>query len=316
MSATELGHPFTDVKFFLSPAKINAKTITIGDANFLNSMTTKFAGQCVRCVGSIESGIFKPDRTYFRNAENTAWDPDTGYRHLHDADEDEAGGLFRDILLANISDYLIADMNFPIGNIFHRSFTAGSGISDFRVSMTLFSGALTNDYSQIALQGGQLTFRYPSAFTIRGSTETGAMMSIKYGIGVSDVVDLESLDPRYGLESCDVENIERNYNIISSDGTSWTLEPTSEPVAQPLHKGYKVNHIPGTEVTFSRFDTINNEVISKKTSDVPISGDVDVGNVFRLGIKTNTTLSRFYHMSGFRVVGKMPNYYWPPAPLV
>lgn len=316
MSVEEIGHPFTDVNFFISPAKLNAKTVTIGDANFLNSLTTKFAGQCVRCIGSIESGIFKPDRTYFRNAENTAWDPDTGIKHLHNADEDEAGGLFRDILLANISDYLIADMNFPISDAFHKTFTSGGGISDFRVSMTLFTGSLTNDYSQVALQGGALTFQFPSAFAIRGSTETGALTTIKYGIGVSDVVDLENLDPRFGLESCDVEDIERNYNIISSDGTSWTLEPTSEPVAQPLHKGYKVNHIPGVEVTFSRFDTLNNEVISKKTSDVPISGDTEPGKVFRLGVKTNeASTQRFYHMNGFRVVGKMPDFYWPPEPL-
>jgi hypothetical protein len=100
----EIGFPFSGEQYAISQAKLNAKTVLMADANFLQSLQITYAGQLVRCIGTATNGIFSPNRTYFRNESNTGWIADTQFIHLHNAASDVAGGLYRDIVRVNTHD--------------------------------------------------------------------------------------------------------------------------------------------------------------------------------------------------------------------
>lgn len=284
----------------------------MADANFLQSLQQTFAGQCVRCIGTVTNGIFKPNRTYFRNESNTGWVPDTQFIHFHDAATDEAGGLYRTIRLHNMHDFASGDFFFPNASLFKKTITGTSDIINQGDRVDFSTESVTNGHAIGTLQGGTMNIGLGSAWAINGFATSGSRMTIKMGIGVEQVHLIAPIDRRYGLEACDSVGTARNYNLYTGDGSTWSIEPTSEAVQQTAPRGLLLVHSPGFWVKMFR-NTAGAETFSIKTTHLPISGSVASSKPFNLGYKTNEAVAKQYKLFSLQIVAAPALNLWPNA---
>jgi hypothetical protein len=308
----EYGLPFDSINWEISAAKLNNKTWLVCDADFIADYGQHLRGMPVRIIGSKTNGIFRPDRSYFWSADNSHWIEDTGISHLHNLDTDEAGGLYRNILLANISNYYEMNMLHPNSNRF-VVLVSGGAVNTTANGVELVTDNIANDWAQIKLPGGAIDLRKPCAVDINGYSMSGKNFAAKIGIGMENVTATEGLTQRFGIEVCDVANTQRTWNLASGDGTAWTMEPTSEACERTTSQGWKLELLPLQNVKYSRLDSSNFDIISIKTSNVPGTGQTAVGNVFAAGYKTNETVIKTYFLSALRIIGKLPNYFLAPS---
>lgn len=284
----------------------------MADANFLQSMQSTFAGQCVRCIGTAINGIFKPNRTYFRNESNTGWIPDTQFIHLHNSNSDEAGGLYRDIVRVNSHDIASGPFFFPNASLFKKTITGTSDIINQGDRVDLSVESVTNGYCIAGLQGGTLNIGVPSVWAINGFATSGSRMTVKIGLGVEHVNLVAPIDRRYGLEACDSVGTSRNYNLYTGDGASWSIEPTSEAVQQTAPRGFLFSHTPGQNVRMYR-NTSGAETFSIKTTHVPVSGAVTSAKPFNIGYKTNEAVAKQYKLFSLVINATPALNLWPNA---
>ena len=309
----EAGYPFTGTLYNITPARLNAKTVLIADANYLAALNTTYAGMCVRCIGTVSAGIFKPNRTYFRNESNTGWIEDTQFRHRHNRDTDEAGGLLRTIQLMNIHDTIDYQAGFfPSAKMFKLTKTGTSDIIDQGDRVDFSVENVTNGYCIGNLQGGLLDIGVQSAFAIYGFATSGSRMTVKIGIGMEHVNLAPTIDRRYGVEACDTSGSARPYNINTGDGTSSSNEPTNEQVQQTAARGLLFLHTPGQNVKMIRF-VGGIETISIKTTHIPVTGTVQSNKPFTIGYKTNEAVAKQWKLYSMKIASKPPNTLWPNA---
>lgn len=312
ITVPEYGLPFDSVNWQISAAKLNNKTWLVCDADFAAAYGQHLRGMPVRIIGTKTNGIFRPDRSYFWSADNSHWIEDTGIIHLHDVDTDEAGGLYRNVLLANINNYYETNMLHPTASKF-VILVQGSAVNTTSNGVELVTDNIANDWSQIKLPGGALDLRKPCAVDIAGYCNSGKNMSAKLGIAMENVTATEGLNQRFGIEVCDVASSQRTWNVASGDGTTWTMEPSSEPVERISSQGFKLELSPLQNVKYSRVDANGFDVISIKTSNIPGTGQTSIGNVFSAGYKTNETVIKTMFINSLRIIGKLPNMYLSPS---
>jgi hypothetical protein len=312
----EIGLPFNDANLWLSQAKLNAKSWLIADADFLAAYGQLFRGMPMRCVGSVTNGIFQPDRSYFVSSDGTQILPDTGILHRHNDETDEAGGRFRNILLSNMNDYYQTELLNPTANHFLQRVLGGSTVQTTAYGVECVTDNITNNYAMARLPGGCLDLRQPCAFDAFAWVNSGVMCTTKIGIGMEDVQAGEPLYQRFGLEQCDVANSARTWNIVTGDGISWTMEPTSENVARTSGQGFKMDLTPLERVRYTRVDLNGFDTISEKGTNVPGSTDLTPGWVFGFGIRTNTTEEKRFILNMLRIIGKTSDYGFAPGPHV
>ncbi len=312
VSNPEIGFPFSGTQYQISQSKLTAKTNLMADADYLQAMNVTYPGQMVRCIGTKIRGIFRPNRTYFRNESNTGWVPDTQFIHLHNQNTDEAGGLLRDIHRSNIHDVAQAKYYWPSAALFKKT---AVGLSDIlnqgdRVDFSVES--ITNSYCNGNLQGGTIDIGGKSAFAIYGYATSGSRMTLKIGVGMEQVHIAAPIDRRYGLEACDTAGSSRNYNIDTGDGTTWSLEPTSESVQQTGPRGLLMTHEPAANVKMHRY-VGGVETFNIKTSHVPVSGTIQSIKPFSIGYRTNESAAKQYRLFSLVIEAKTPTALWPNA---
>lgn len=308
----EIGHPFSGVQYHISQSKLTAKTNLMADADYLQALNLTYAGQLVRCIGTKIRGIFRPNRTYFRNESNTGWVPDTQFVHLHNFATDDAGGLIRDVHRVNIHDLAQAHYYWPNASLFKKTITGTSDIINQGDRVDFSVENVTNGYCVGNLQGGTIDIGVKSAFAISGFATSGSRMTLKIGIGLEQVQVAAPIDRRYGLEACDTAGSSRNYNIDTGDGTTWSLEPTSEAVQQTIPRGLLMTHEPAANVKLHRF-VGGVETFNIKTSHVPVTGTIASIKPFTLGYKTNEAVAKQYKLYSLVIEAKAPSALWPNA---
>ena len=307
---SEIGFPFSGEQYAISQSKLSAKTVTMADANYLQSMSQTYAGQCVRCIGTVTNGIFKPNRTYFRNESNTGWVPDTQFIHFHDALTDEAGGLYRNIRLHNMHDVASGPFFYPNASLFKKTVTGTSDIIDQGDRVDFSTESVTNGYVIGTLQGGTTNAGLSSAFALNGFATSGSRMTLKIGMGVEAVHLVAPIDRRYGIEACDSVGTSRNYNMLSGDGSSWSIEPTSEAVQQTAPKGFVMFHSVGFHLKLFR-NTTGGETFSIKTTHLPVSGAITSSKPFNIGYKTNEAVAKQYKLYSLVINAAPALNLWP-----
>lgn len=308
----EIGYPFSGTQYHISQAKLTAKTNLMADADYLQAMNVTYAGQLVRCIGTKIRGIFRPNRTYFRNESNTGWIPDTQFIHLHNREADDAGGLIRHVNRVNIHDQATAHYYWPAAGLFKKTITGTSDILNQGDRVDFSVEPITNGYCNGNLQGGTIDIGGRSAFAIAGFATSGTRMTVKIGVGMELVHVAAPIDRRYGLEACDTAGSSRNYNIDSGDGTTWSLEPTSESVQQTAPRGLLMTHEPAANVKLHRY-VGGVETFNIKTSHVPVTGTVQSIKPFSIGYKTNESQAKQYKLYSLRIEAKTPTTLWPNA---
>lgn len=309
---SEIGYPWSGEQYPFSQAKANAKTITIADANFLQSLQTTYAGMCVRCIGTVTNGVFRPNRTYFRNESNTGWIPDTQFVHLHNAATDAAGGLFSDIVKVNTHQNANFCGYWPTKEMFKKTVTGTSDIINQGDRVDFSVESVTNGYCIGGLQGGTISMAYWSAWGISGFATSGSRMTVKIGMGVEQVHLVAPVDRRYGLEACDSVGTTRNYNLYTGDGSTWSIEPTSEAIQATAPKGFHFVYNPGQYVKMFR-NTAGAETFSIKTTHIPVSGAIESSKPFNVGYKTNEGVAKQYKLYSLVVNATPPEALWPNA---
>lgn len=315
IAVPEYGLPFDAVNWELSAAKFNTKTILVCDADYAAAYGGQLRGMMVRIIGTKTNGIFSPDHSYFWSSDNTRWIEDTGIEHLHNLDTDEAGGLYRNVLLANISNYYETNMIHPNSNRFVLTLQ-GSAVNTTANGIELVQTATANDFAQIRLPGGALDLRKQCAFSISGYASSGKNMTSKIGVAMENVGATEGLTQRFGLEVCDIASTLRTWNLVSGDGTAWNMEATSEAVERTTPQAINMVLNPLQNVKFTRTDVNNFDVITVKTTNIPGTSQTAIGNVWGLGYKTNETAAKTFFLNSLRILGKLPNHYLAPAQLV
>jgi hypothetical protein len=298
--------------YHISQAKLTAKTNLMADADYLQALNVTYAGQLVRCIGTKVRGIFRPNRTYFRNESNTGWVPDTQFVHLHNAATDDAGGLIRDVHRVNIHDIAQFAGYWPNAAMFKITKTGTSDIINQGDRVDFSVEPLNNGYINGNLQGGTIDVGQKSAWCINGFATSGSRMTVKIGIGMEQVHIAAPIDRRYGLEACDTAGSSRNYNIDTGDGTTWSLEPTSQAVQQSAPHGMLMTHEPAANVKLHRL-VGGVETFNIKTSHVPVTGTVQSIKPFGIGYKTNESVAKQYKLFSLKIEGKTAVGLWPNA---
>ena len=310
---SEIGYPFSGEQYSISQAKLNAKTVLTADANFLQSLQTTYAGQLVRCIGSITNGIFSPNRTYYRNESNTGWITDTQFVHLHNAGTDVAGGLLSDIIKVNTHNNANFCGYWVNKEMFKKTVTGTSDILNQGDRVDLSVESVTNGHCIAGLQGGTVNMGdFIQAWAINGFATSGSRMTIKIGLGVEQVNLVAPIDRRYGVEACDSIGTARNYNLYTGDGSTWSIEPTSEAVQQTAPRGFHFIFIPGLWVKMYR-NVAGAETFSIKTTHIPVSGTVESNKPFNIGYKTNEGVAKQYKLYSLVINVSPPKNLWVNA---
>lgn len=310
---SEIGHPFSAEQYTISQAKLSAKTITMANADFLQAMQTTYAGQAVRCIGTKTNGIFSPNRTYYRNESNTGWIPDTQFIHLHNAATDVAGGLYSDIVKINTHQLACFTGYWSNKEMFKKTVTGTSDIINQGDRVDFSVESVTNGYAIGNLQGGTINMGFWSTFGLSGFATSGSRMTIKIGVGIEHVNLVAPIDRRYGLEACDSVGSARNYNLYTGDGSTWSIEPTSEAVQGTIAKGFHFIYSPGQYVKMFRTGSGGAETFSIKTTHIPVSGTIEGNKPFTIGYRTNEAVAKQYKLSSLVINATPPTALWPNA---
>lgn len=312
LTFTEIGYPFSGEQYNISQAKLNAKTIITANADFLQSLQTTYAGQLVRCIGTRFNGIFAPNRTYFRNESNTGWIPDTQFVHFHNAPTDIAGGLLSDIIKVNTHQNANFWGYWPNKEMFKKTITGTSDILNQGDRVDFSVESVTNGYCIGGLQGGTMNLGDIIVWAINGFATSGSRMTIKIGVGVEQVHLVAPIDRRFGVEACDSVGTARNYNLYTGDGSTWSIEPSSEAVQQTVARGLHFVLFPGFNVKMFR-SVAGAETVSIKTTHIPASGTIESTKPFNIGYKTNESVAKQYKLYSLVINASPPVSVWPNA---
>ena len=312
VAADEACHYIDENTSGISPQRFNARGRTAGTAAYLLALSPTFPGQSIRCIKS-GSASLQVDRSYSRDSNNSKWLPETGIRHFHDADNDAAGGFYRDIIGRNFSEYVMIDPGTMTIEHFYREVSGGAVWANTSGGISLTTNSGAGAYGFLQTPGPAISFIKWSLAGIRAQFSSGTRMTLKWGIRMEQV----NVDPtgnmRAGIEACDTAGVARNFNIVSGDGNTWTSSPTLEPVATTDGRGYRVGLEPGAYVYFvvKNWDQ-DTETITFKTTNIPpkINAVTSSSDAFRIGYRTNEAASKILNFYNMRVIAGTHPYYW------
>lgn len=302
----ELGEPFSDVQWQLSTSKLNVKTVTIWDGDSILAYGQKQRGQYFRCIKDSTGGVLKQDRTYVVSADGTRISPEVGIIHRHDAETDAAGGTYKDILSYNVDKYYLVEMMHPTASKFITTVSNASTVATTDNGVEVTSDAISQAFAQANLPGGTVSFTDDICLNLWMYVNSGQMVTCKLGVGMENVSAQQGLNQRIGLDVCDVANTPRNWNLVGGTGSTWSMDPTSEPVARQSQRAYQLRHLPLQNIRFARIDDVGLESITIKTTSVPGTGQTNVGRSFVLGIKANENAAKKAVLSSLRSLAPLP----------
>jgi len=283
-----------------SAARMNQKCNTIDTGAALAALSSTYAGQIVTST-TTETG-FSADTMYQRNAANNAWVA-IEKKHDHSANTDPAGGLFSDILIANISKLVDLNQPSPHAVDFNNTGTGGTTGDDISSGIwrvKLDTGTAASNYRQ-ADRGTGIKLDFGNKIMWQAKLEQQAVSSsIQSRMGVQMEPANSSQIPSnkcLGFEFCDTNGV--NYMISSGDGSSRSV--LNSGVAYAGVHSVKFLYTPTANIV----GTVDSTVVTKG-SNLPNSGAVDQDKTTRFGISTTNTTTKTLYVYAYRVVG-LPN---------
>lgn len=291
---------------FFSPARFNRKTNTHLTGSQIASLNPTYPNQLVVCTLT-EAG-FTADTAYLRNTANTAWIGLTAGRHKHDADNETSGGLFSDILHANVNKAFWINCINPAAGEFQKETANGGSIADEptagRIGIT--TGTTNGGYGHLGKSGVKMNFARNSKFMFKGYATVNTFLSVRLGVAMENVNSGLDVLRKYGLEACDSAGVARNYDVISADGTTRSAVASTEDVSQSSAKAYVLEHVTAQDVKFYS----NNVLMVTKTTNVPASSRT--GGIYNAGagIKTNNVSTKNLYLYGIALAGAVSDEVW------
>jgi hypothetical protein len=292
-----LGELFTGDSHY-SPPRVNAHGWLVGTGDEIAAVPDTFQVPAALCIEN-GSGFIK-DVVYYSQYNSsmvrTGWLPFSP-KHLHDADDDVAGGLLSDIFIANMGRFVFQLLHTPRAAQFTVNKTGTNAtIVDTAVAgdeyMKITTGApAANDLVTGTRSGITPDWGKPLVLQVMSHTPTATNMTGRTGVGMERMEEGTNDLKKIGLEDCSVSTPKRQ--IITADGntSSRTLTTTTEDISTS-NKSHKLIFASGTNVKYYVDGVLN----TTKGNNIPSSGTITRDKLIRIGIKTTNTVEKIYEI--------------------
>jgi hypothetical protein len=297
MSIPNLGEPFTGDSHY-SPPRVNAHGWLVGTGDEIAAIPNTFQVPAALCIEN-GSGFIK-DVVYYSQYNSTmvrtGWLPFSP-KHLHDADDDIAGGLLSDIFNTNMGRFVFQLIHTPRAAQFTINKTgtnativdvvaAGDEYMKITTGTPAANDLVTGTRSGITPDWGK-----PIYWQVMSFISVGTSLLARTGCGIERMEEGTNDLKKIGLEDCSVSAVNRQ--IVTADGntSSRTLTTSTEPISTG-NKSHKLIHNPGVNVKYYVDGVIN----TTKSNNIPASGTITRDKLIRLGIKTTNTIEKVYEV--------------------
>jgi hypothetical protein len=304
---SNLGPPFEDDEDY-SPARANAKGVHRDTgANLVALASTKQLGLVIPTDTS--GGLIK-NVTYYVDYNSSfnriSFEP-IFHTHYHDADTNEAGGRFLDILNINMQEFVevnwVAHQADPAGfweiNASNGVITKfGAAGDSYHMIDTL---AATNNHITATMAGAR--FEWSDIITLIFQTDLNRNTNIlaRTGLNADRVSDTPSTSRRImAIEGCDGHGV--NWVMLNANGNSGSLVVTATTInlSSGADHTFLMQHIPADKQTLTFDGTLNATSITNIADD----GTSERLRLFRWGVKlpagTLNITQKLYYM---RMIG-------------
>ena len=292
---------------FGSPARLNRKTILHDTADHLDVMSPIYPNMAV--IPTSSNLNWTKDQIYIRNSDNTAWLGGGSGKHLHDSDTDAAGGLFRDIIFANMASVYWENLINPTAADFQKegAGTISDNIANARVLFS--SGGVAGQYVSGGRSGVGVSFVSKSKFIVKMNVNAANQLTARVGVcgeRVDAAVGGDTLQ-KYGIEVCDSAGTSMDWSMFTADGSSTrgTVTATGQSVAPGSVKAYKLIYTPATNVKLFVNAADTSTPATTLTTGVPAGGGVSGFRNVGVGIRANTTATRELYLHGLGFIGRI-----------
>lgn len=291
----------------VSAARMNSKTIWKGTGSQLASLSPLYPGQIA--VSFDATGGFSADAVYYRSADNQSWLPLSMSKHLHDTDFDESGGLFSNIVQANIYDTFWINLLHPQTADFFSD-SSGGTVTDSPTATSgkvrIETGVIANNYVHACKYGIKLSFLYKSRFSVKMGLDQGTALVTRVSVCGESTNGANDNKRKYGIEGCDSTGA--NWQLFSGNGTARTGSiDTGAPLiagADSTGVNYRMDLTPNADVKFY-LNGVNCGANCTKSTNVPSTSDSGLDYVIRIGSKTTNTVSKKIGLWGVSLAGRV-----------
>lgn len=285
-----------------SPAVANRGFVFEGTGADIAALGTSTGVQIARCT--VSGSGFTADKVYFRKVDGT-WEVLNMTQHTHDQNDQDSGGLLSDILYANTNLVYTQQKWGWIGNTMFNEFAGtGAGVfSDIATGSTkLATGAVNTSYVNMITSGRKHDWASPSRLDIRFRVDSSTSIIARAGVCVDSLSGSNSSAVQYGIEGCDSSGV--NIQLVSSDGTTRSVQGTTAPLSTTAAQYYRIEHIPGSPSSVKLTTGMSTSPFwIKTTNPIPATG-ASRGNVntVSMGVKTQDTTVKNMYVWGFTFV--------------
>lgn len=297
------GAPFSADEL-VSAAKLNKKTLTYTSDI---SMEVKLPGQIF--IHETDNGSFLKDDVSMWNHDEDGYVFLSQSKHLHNADTNQAGGLMRDILAANIGNFL--QFSKPIGLAIEEFTSSGSGGSTTKDpssgAIKLDTSTGSGNYRVLQMTGVRPSFgQYSVMQTKMQFTGNVTNQFARWGFNLESMAVSNDSTSKYGIESCHATN--GNWFIVTADDSSRSQQDSLKPLlGSGSVQSYRVEYFPGSSVDF----IYATDSAVSKTTNLPQSGSPPPqNNVVNYGVKTTDTNAKQLFVWGLVVVADEADPSW------
>jgi hypothetical protein len=292
-----------------SPARCNAKGILRDTGT--NIIAIAQSRQLGLVIPTDTSGGLIKNVTYYvdydSNFNRISFEP-IFHTHEHNGSDNESGGRFLDILLANINEAgTIESFNpYNLSMWWDAKGLGASGVLDIdtsNVTARFKTGTTTSSYAHSTIGGIVFEFGDLMSFQWGGFCNLNANILTRVGINVDSVTQTpDTAIRKMGMEGCDGHGT--NWVVINGNGNSGSefVTATTAPLtgSGTSVEQYALLHVPADTVYFFANRVLN----ASSTTNVASDGTTADSRTIRAGIKLPTgTTEKILHVKYFKLVG-------------
>lgn len=290
----------------ISPSRAQARWNTNLRGVEIIQLGNTFPGQEVHCIETYLD-IFFAGHTYVRSPLNDRWLDTTQKIHKHSAENDEEGGLFRNVLQANFGEYCYNDFDPMRTTDWARYSTLATGneFSNFQDGVRIDTLGTAGNFSQMINGGNRVSFEHDImwGFKYELVTPTSVKTSFRGGVNCEDVWETSNIRRMFGLEFCDDAGQARTYQLFSADGSERNAVITSKSANNDNNtiRAFRTDMISGVviKLTWEGID-----IIATKGNNIPRTLATSPINKLKFGLKTTESVAKQYQIRACRFVGK------------
>jgi hypothetical protein len=293
-------------KTALSPSVGNEGFVLKATGDEIAALGSTAGVQVARCT--LSGSGFIQDHVYYRKVDGT-WAALNQIIHTHDQDDDDSGGIYYKILLANQTAYYSIRYGGPFFNVMYNQ-TSGTGNFiglDQALGVTkLSTGAVATASANTKTGWMPHDWGQSSKFWIKFRVDSASQVIARAGVNVEAMGDSNNAGAKYGIEGCDSTGT--SFQLVSASNTTRSLLGTTLPLSETQEKNYRLEHIPGGPGTgaikLTRDLYTTSPFWVKTTDPPPASGVSDQTKTVSMGIKTQDTNIKTMYIHGFAFDGR------------